>query len=381
MDIGFYISELLELRGDVNVPTLGYLVQGRVSGYYNEAEGKFYPPHTEVQFEPSLLDDDTTLTQYIADKKNISLASALYFTEKYVNALKEEAQQHDVAMANIGWFYYNGGQLSFRPAKKTTNDAAFYGYEPIKANKLSEQPVAEPTPASEPTPVYQAVLVPEAIPDPVDEGEDTLYDEPRTSALLRGWIIALSILVILLCVLFAIYKYNPSAFNSLSSWPKGKDTATIKLAPLHIDTSRRDTISTDTTIHSSTDTSNTVKNVQTTTTVSTKLVPATQSVVPGVKTPAGTAPASANTAAPVKVPKAVYCAIIIHSSPTEANAIAALNTYKAKGVDAHIVNINARPIKISAGRYSSLDEAEVAMTQLQSSGKIPDDAYPIQIKR
>ena len=200
MDIGFYISELLELRGDVNVPTLGYLVQGRVSGYYNEAEGKFYPPHTEVQFEPSLLDDDTTLTQYIADKKNISLASALYFTEKYVNALKEEAQQHDVAMANIGWFYYSGGQLAFRPAKKTTNDAAFYGYEPIKATKLGEQPVAEPTPTPEPAPapVYQSVLVPEAIPDPVEEDEDTLYDEPRTSRLLRGWIIALSILVIFL---------------------------------------------------------------------------------------------------------------------------------------------------------------------------------------
>ena len=72
MDISFYISELLELRGDINVPGLGYLVQGRISGYYNEAEGKFYPPHNEVQFEPALLDDDTTLAQYIADKKNIS---------------------------------------------------------------------------------------------------------------------------------------------------------------------------------------------------------------------------------------------------------------------------------------------------------------------
>lgn len=373
MDISFYISELLELRGDINVPSLGYLVQGRVSGYYNEAEGKFYPPHSEVQFEPALLDDDTTLTQYIADKKSISLASALYFTEKYVNALKEEALQHDVAVANIGWFYYNGSTLAFRPAKKITNDAAFYGYEPIKATKLNEQPVAEPTPAPEPQPVYQSVLVPERA--EVADDEDTLYDEPRTNTLLRGWIIVISILILLIVTLFALYKYNPALFERVSNWRSAKPTSTVSLAP--VDTVKVDTLITDSTTQLLTDTLDTVKNVKTTITTTTKTIPV-KPLVPGNVAPPAK---SATTVVTTNEPKGGYYAIIIHSSPTMANATAALNTYKAKGVDAHIVPGSKGKIKISAGRYSSLDEAEVAMTKLISAGKIPDDAYPIEIKR
>jgi hypothetical protein len=374
MDISFYISELLELRGDINVPGLGYLVQGRISGYYNEAEGKFYPPHNEVQFEPALLDDDTTLTQYIADKKNISLASALYFTEKYVNALKEEALQHDVAIATIGWFYYNESTLAFRPAKKVTNDAAFYGYEPIKATKLGEQPVAESTTVPEPEPVYTPILVPERVEQEVED-EGTLYDEPQTNTLLRGWIIAITLLILLLVTVIAMYKYNPVLFERIKNWRTTKATSTLVAIP-PTDTVKADTLITDSTTQLITDTSHTLKNVNTTTTTTTKTVLATPPVSGSV-----TSPAKSTTVVTTNVPKVGYCAIIIHSSPTVANATAALNSYKAKGVDAHIVNINARPIKISAGRYDSLDEAEVAMTQLISAGKIPDDAYPIEIKR
>ena len=368
MDISVYISELLELRGDVNVPALGYLLQGRVSGYYNEAEGKFYPPHNEVQFEPSLLDDNAALTQHIADKKNISLASALYFIEKYVNALKEEARQHDVAIANIGWFYYEGDKLSFRPAKRSSNDAAFYGYEPIKATKLVEEPVAKPTPAPapEPVPVYRSV--PEATPDPVYEAEDTIYDEPRTNTS-RGWIIAICVLILLVCVLLGLYKYNPSIFDKIRGTGISKDT-TISIAPHVSDTLKVDTMSmsSDSTTFSSTDTSNTVKNVKTTTTVSTKLVPATAS-------------ANANQAASVKVPPGGYIAIIVRESFTLADANNVIAKYKAKGIDAFIASTTGGHYKISVGKYNTVNEAEHEMEKLIASGKINEDAYPIQIKR
>ncbi len=91
MDVSFYIGELLKQHGEISVPGLGYLVLARVSGYYNEAEGKFYPPHHLVQFDLQQIEDDDTLTQHIADVKNISLASSKYFTEKYINTIKEES--------------------------------------------------------------------------------------------------------------------------------------------------------------------------------------------------------------------------------------------------------------------------------------------------
>src|SRR6478609_4172165 len=106
MDVGFYVSELLELHNSVSVPGLGNLTRARISGYYNEAEETFYPPRYEVQFEPDLDSEDGKLINYIADKKNISIASAKYFIEKYIIHLKQEALAGEVLMGGIGYFYF-----------------------------------------------------------------------------------------------------------------------------------------------------------------------------------------------------------------------------------------------------------------------------------
>src|SRR6478735_266105 len=113
MDVGNFISDLLAQHGDVSVPGLGYFALTRINGHYNEQEGKIYPPAYSVQFDPQVIEDET-LTQYIADKKNISLASSKYFTDKFINNIKLQAQSEEVALANLGWFYTQGDQLFFR---------------------------------------------------------------------------------------------------------------------------------------------------------------------------------------------------------------------------------------------------------------------------
>jgi hypothetical protein len=90
MDLAVYIRELLGLKGEVNVPGMGFFAQVRIAGYYNEEEKKFYPPGHAVTFEPQSNGDDS-LAQYIANKKKISLASAKYFIDKYVIGIKQEA--------------------------------------------------------------------------------------------------------------------------------------------------------------------------------------------------------------------------------------------------------------------------------------------------
>ncbi|NNU34294.1 hypothetical protein HK413_09295 [Mucilaginibacter sp. S1162] len=68
MDVGFYLGELLMQQGEVSVPGLGYFVQVRMSGYYNDNERKFYPPYHQAQFDIQSIDDDA-LAEYIAVKK------------------------------------------------------------------------------------------------------------------------------------------------------------------------------------------------------------------------------------------------------------------------------------------------------------------------
>src|SRR5689334_9087291 len=125
MDVGFYLGELLMREGEVSVPGLGYFVQARMSAYYNEEEGKFYPPYYRVQFDPQSIEDDA-LSVYVAGKKNISPASARYFIEKYILGLTSDALTTEVPVGNIGWFYTNQARLTFRPSKKIFDATAFY---------------------------------------------------------------------------------------------------------------------------------------------------------------------------------------------------------------------------------------------------------------
>src|ERR1700740_3296208 len=136
MDVAYYLSELLGQLGEVNVPGLGFFVQERIEGYYNAADSTFYPPKNKVHFDQQTIDDDDdTLAQYIAEKKNISLASPRYFTEKYISNLKQEAIMKDVPLADLGYLYIEGPKIIFKPADVMKNDPAVFGYSPLRLLK------------------------------------------------------------------------------------------------------------------------------------------------------------------------------------------------------------------------------------------------------
>lgn len=413
MDVSLYISELLEQHGEVNVPGLGHLAQTRVSGYYNAADFKFYPPHNEVTFDPQRLNEDHVLTQYIADKKNISLESSQYFTEKYITNLKEDALYNDVPVANVGWFYNNGGKLAFK-ANKITNDPVFYGYPAVRASKLLSQgttpppapqpapipaPVPEPTPIAvpepEPTaPAYQ--MVPERIADSVEEleepEEELYYEEPRTNRALRTGLIVLSAIIVLLIIGYAVYVYKPSAFERIENYIRPKQTGG-KLEEVHTIKADTNAAAPDTSVHidSAVKADTTIqKNTpagQVTNKITQTEVTKTTVVTTPVGKPVTTGPKPNNVTAltagpkPAAAPKVKKYGIIVYTAKTMDEANRVVNTYKANGVDVQIVPGKKAPrITITAGSYNTLDEAQVAFTKLIESGKIDKDSYPMELK-
>jgi len=141
----------------------------------------FYPPHHQVHFDPQFIDDDV-LTHYIAQKKNISLASSKYFTEKYINNLIQEALIKEVALADMGWLYFDQ-RICFKPVEAITNDPAFYGYPEIAISKLSSTSIYDQLGAIEARPpAYKPLFQPEQLPDPEPEpvvpAAPILKDEP-----------------------------------------------------------------------------------------------------------------------------------------------------------------------------------------------------------
>ena len=137
MDVGNFIGELLAQQGDVCVPGLGYFALTRSNGYYNDDEGKFYPPVNSVRFDTDYNENDT-LAEYIADKKNISLASAKYFTDRYINNIKLLAQSDKTPLADLGWFYTQGTKLLFKPDVERY-DPELFGYKPLTFHKLGKR--------------------------------------------------------------------------------------------------------------------------------------------------------------------------------------------------------------------------------------------------
>jgi len=229
MDLAIYINELLGLKGEVNVPGIGFFQQKRVSGYYNDNEKKFYPPHHDIVFDPQSKDDDE-LAAYISNKKNISPASAKYFIEKYTTGLKTHATEQKVDITGLGHLFYEYSMLTFKADKAyRTNDPSFYGLMPAKVNKGAVRVVPEEKPQVTREPETEKIAPEPVMAEPVVEEieaeektyTDTLsyipqeaYDEEAEKPhRTRIWVIMLLVLIVALLGFGVLYQYNPALFG------------------------------------------------------------------------------------------------------------------------------------------------------------------------
>lgn len=253
MDIAYYISDLLGQQGELTVPNLGYFVQIRKSAYYDNQAKKFFPPHYLVQFDPQVIDEDESLAKHITGVKNISLASAKYFIEKYVANLKSQAVIENVPFANLGSFSSDGLKLIFSSGTKT-DDPAFFAFSPVDVYKIGDTKVKKtvgksdflteaPAPTrTEPVQTFASAATPlaapvTAAPEPAvtaePETEEYYEEEPRR--VFGTWIIILIVLVLLVGGLGALYKFKPDVFNKIIPLHKKDTTAIAKPAAPVVD--------------------------------------------------------------------------------------------------------------------------------------------------
>jgi len=217
MNLADYLSELLGLHDEVNVPGLGYFIRNRVNAYYNDAEARFYPPYHQVKFV-SQPKDDETFAQYVADKKNISLASSKYFVEKFITKLREDASHGKYLFADLGIFQSDLDQLIFKPNERIPADPAFYGFPPIDIFKASQplsvdmrQPVLAPDQPA------QATAVAELPPPRAVHSPEYYEEEVEQKRGINVWLIILLSLAVLGLAGFGVYKFYPHAFDKVKN--------------------------------------------------------------------------------------------------------------------------------------------------------------------
>jgi hypothetical protein len=345
MDIANYLSELLGRHSKVGVPGLGFFTQERVNGYYNSAEGKLYPPGYQVNFSPESFDDDT-LVEHIAQKKNISLASSRYFTEKYITSLKQDAAFKEVPFAGLGWFYMNNGEIAFKAGENHNEGPEFFGLAPIAIKKLHEPEPEKPVAPLPFTVAPQPIIPPAPTADQPEVYEDEEIEETSRSA--SPWLIALIIFVIIAIAAFALYKYNPALFSFMKqpAKPAAEQPKTQSVT-------KTDSVDND----------------------SNKIA------APILDTPAK-AISKADTAlkktvaAPDTTGKPEYV-IFAGSFHRKAKCEKAIENYKSIGIEARILEGpgTGKLIKVIIGHFATYKEGEAERLKLTKSGKLRKDSY------
>lgn len=352
MNLADYLSELLGQYAEVSMPGLGYFSRERINGYYNEAEGKFYPPASKVKYVASSTTDEV-LTQFVAAKKNISLATAKYFTEKFVGNLKEQAALGVYPFSDLGSFETDHDQLIFKPSDHLLNDYAFYGFGTIALPKLDlPKPEAETVPVFEDTAIYPVIVEtpvieetpviiepPVEIEDPfeVEQPAEIVTEAPRKRWITSGWFIALVALVIVALAVWQVFIFHPSAFDKLFD-----STAVVP----HV----KQTAKTDTTTKKDTLTDSVTK----------------AAAVPVIKV--------------IDTTNSIHYEVIVAAERKLPTATAEIARFKSIGVDAKIANgIPGRYFKISVGTYFTSEKADSAKNALIKLHKIAKESYTIPI--
>jgi cell division septation protein DedD len=349
MDIANYLSELLGRYTEVSVPGLGCFSRLRINGYYDDAQATFYPPGHKLHFDQQQKDDEI-LTQYIAEKKKISLASSKYFTEKYINGLKQELTLREVPFAELGWFYLQEGKIAFRPQEQALGtDPLFFGLAPVTINKVNYVPPPPPPPPLPTAIALQQTYTPPPVTIvPVNNEPEYVADEPEVKRNANIWIIIALVVVAIAAAVFGVYKYNPALLHlndqDTTDRPKIEQQ---KAAPVvKPDSTKKDSIPT---------VADTAKAIS-------KPVAELNKTVVNEDT----------------ISK-IHYELLGGAFKTVKEANRTIANYEKMGLSAHILqNVPGRLIKVTLGSFYDRDEAVAAKQKIVGTGKLTSDKITIQ---
>lgn len=348
MNLADYVSELLGQRSAVSVPGLGYFEKVRIGGYYNDGDAKFYPPRHQVKFKTETTDDDI-FAEYVARKKNISLASAKYFIEKFISKLKEDAAEEAFPFSGLGSVRMENDRLVFLPNDAISDDPSFYGYAAVALNKPAAVFAREPV-----TPIFNAEEPPVAAPVIEERNVEEYYaaEEAEIKRTFNVWTILMAIVVVAAIAVFAAYKYDPSIFDRFNNpLPKSK----IANIPIVDSAGPADTGKSDS-----------IKSANVTDTALASTPPAT-TLAPDTTT--------------YDTLSALHYVIRVVAFKKQKDADDAVKYYKSLGLDAKLQpRTPGRKYKVIVGRYTTRQAAELARLEMVKEKKIRKDSQTIKIE-
>ncbi|MXV51366.1 hypothetical protein GS399_10330 [Pedobacter sp. HMF7647] len=241
MDIGQYITELLNDHDVVGVPGFGSFFKTNSPSYFDPETNTFFPGHQHIGFRDEV-ENDAVLVDHIVSSRNISENSARYFATNFGGEINRKLNETGVADAgSLGRFTRNDERFQFKPAYFDSDEANF-GLQPVEDLVKLVSAAAETKPYSgaavnlnSPAPAIKQPLVAHepAVPDLAEAISEDETNEPDEVLSRRSnkWIIILTTLVVIAAAAAVIQYYYPQINSYFNHLDKPKPAPKISPAP------------------------------------------------------------------------------------------------------------------------------------------------------
>ena len=140
MNLQEYISSLLKEHNCVIVPDFGGFVANYRSAVVDEFRKKIHPPSKSVLFNPHLTSNDGLLADYVSQQKLIDYSDAVELISSEVKNWNSKMNEGDrIEIGEIGFLYTKDGKIQFEQSRELNLLLAAYGLKVIDFVDFSEK--------------------------------------------------------------------------------------------------------------------------------------------------------------------------------------------------------------------------------------------------
>src|SRR5690606_29274741 len=130
-NLGLYIREALEDKGEIYLLGIGTFKKERVPAYFDELKKKFIPPSQTITLKTEQV-SDSSFIDFLAEKEHINSSAAQL---KLAEALKDIEGKEEVFLENLGKLKNNNGVFKFTYVPANA-EARFSEFESIAEGEV-----------------------------------------------------------------------------------------------------------------------------------------------------------------------------------------------------------------------------------------------------
>lgn len=132
------ISDYLQTHDFLKMPLFGVFLTSENSAFYDEKSGALLPPAREINFSVDFELQDDSFAQFLAQKENLSLEESHKKIVEIVEYWKRTLdEKKELLLQNIGSFFLEDSQMTFKGERLSTENPASFGLEKIELSTLN----------------------------------------------------------------------------------------------------------------------------------------------------------------------------------------------------------------------------------------------------